>query len=158
MSGAPAGPARPRIVDVAALAGVSSQTVSNVINGRGGFTDDTRAKVQAAINQLGFRPNHYAQSLRSRRTMLLGFDMSGQQLDVSNPFTVTFLRALVRAAAGHGYRVMVFTHEDHDGDFRSTVRAGAVDGFVLSDAPANDARSRILAEATVPFVVFGRTS
>src|SRR6185369_1540405 len=105
MSGGRAGQARPRIVDVAALAGVSSQTVSNVINGRGGFTEDTRARVQAAIEQLGFRPNHYAQSLRSRRTMLLGFAMSGQQLDVTNPFTVNFLRALVRSAAGRGYRV-----------------------------------------------------
>src|SRR3954471_16982938 len=97
MSGAPAGPARPRIVDVAALARVSTQTVSNVINGRGGFTDDTRARGQDAIEQLGFQPKHHAQALRSRRTMLLGFDMSGEQLDVSNPFTVTFLRALVRA-------------------------------------------------------------
>jgi DNA-binding LacI/PurR family transcriptional regulator len=152
-------PVRPRIIDVAALAGVSRQTVSNVINGRGGFGDDTRAKVEAAIEALAFQPNRYAQSLRSRRTMLLGFDMSGVQLDVSNPFTVSFLRALVRAASTQGYRVVVFTHEEESAaDFRSSVSAGTVDGFVLSDSPADDRRSRILAEADIPFVVFGRTA
>ena len=77
--------ARPRIVDVATRAGVSRQTVSNVINAREGFTEETRAKVEAAIAELGFQPNRYAQSLRSLRTMLLGFEMSTQQLDVTNP-------------------------------------------------------------------------
>lgn len=151
--------ARPRIVDVAARAGVSAQTVSNVINSRGGFTEDTRLRVEAAIEELGFQPNRYAQSLRWQRTHLLGFDMSGQQLDATNPFAVSFLRSLVKAASRHGYRVVAFTHEAHgDDEFRSTVTAGAVDGFVLSDAPAEDGRARILTEARLPFVVFGRTA
>jgi DNA-binding LacI/PurR family transcriptional regulator len=152
-------PARARIVDVAARAGVSPQTVSNVINGRGGFTEATRERVQRAVSDLGFQPNRYAQSLRSRRTMLIGFDLSGQQLDATNPFTVTFLRALVQAAAVRGYRVVAFTHDEDGGQgFRATVASGAVDGFVLSDAPPDDERSRVLADAGVPFVVFGRTS
>jgi DNA-binding LacI/PurR family transcriptional regulator len=148
---------RVRIVDVAQHAGVSRQTVSNVINLRGGFTDETRERVESAIEELGFQPNRYAQSLRSRRTMLLGFDMSGEQLDVTNPFTISFLRAVVQGAAARQYRVVVFAHEGLGAkDFRTSVQSGAVDGFILSDSTPDDPRPRILRESRVPFVVFGR--
>ena len=150
---------RPRIVDVARHAGVSAQTVSNVINGRGGFTEPTRLKVEAAIAELGFKPNRYAQSLRSRRTGLIGFEMSRAQLDVTNPFTVSFLATLIRAADRRGQGVLVFTHDHGSADtFRTTVQSGLVDGFVLSDAPAGDARASVLTEEGVPFVVMGRTT
>jgi DNA-binding LacI/PurR family transcriptional regulator len=159
MGGRTPRPARPRIVDVATLAGVSRQTVSNVINGRNGFTAQTRARVEAAIAELGFQPNRYAQSLRSLRTMLVGFDLSGPQLDASNPFTISFLRAVVRAAQAHGYRVAVFAHEAaRPADFRATLAAGVVDGFVLSDAPPDDYRARAATEVGVPFVALGRTA
>ena len=148
---------RPRVVDVAKAAGVSSQTVSNVINGRGGFTEPTRLKVERAISKLGFQPNRYAQSLRSRRTGLIGFDMVRRQLDVSNPFTVGLLHALVPAATHHDRRVLVFTHdEEHPDEFRSTAAAGLVDGFILSDSTSGDHRARVLSELAVPYVVMGR--
>ena len=133
---------RARIVDVARRAGVSAQTVSNVINGRGGFTGPTREKVERAIAELDFQPNRYAQSLRSQRTGLIGFDMVRQQLDVTNPFTVGLLNALIPAAARHDRRVLVFTHEEGRPDeFRATATSGLVDGFVLSDSTAGDVRA-----------------
>lgn len=148
---------RVRIVDVARHAGVSPQTVSNVINLRGGFTEDTRERVTAAIEELGFQPNRYAQSLRSRRTMLLGFDMSGEQLDITNPFTISFLRAVVHASAARHYRVVVFAHDGMGtADFKASANSGAVDGFILSDSAPDDPRPAMLREAGVPFVVFGR--
>lgn len=149
---------RPRIVDVARTAGVSAQTVSNVINGRGGFTEPTRERVEAAIATLGFQPNRYAQSLRSQRTGLVGFDMVSDQLDGTNPFTVSLLGALIRAAEHHGQRILVFTHgSDQPADFRATATSGLVDGLVLSDSAVGDPRVGILDEVGLPFVVFGRT-
>jgi len=148
---------RPRIVDVAKVAGVSAQTVSNVINGRGGFTEPTRAKVEKAIDKLGFQPNRYAQSLRSQRSGLIGFDLVRRQLDVSNPFTLGLLHALVPAASHHDRRVLVFTHdEEQPEEFRATASAGLVDGFILSDSTAGDVRARILEDLGVPYVVMGR--
>lgn len=148
---------RPRIVDVARHAGVSAQTVSNVINGRKGFTEETRLRVETSIEALGFAPNRHAQSLRSRRTGLIGFDATSGQLDVTTPFTVGLLRALVRTVDHHGLGLLVFAHERQQAeDFRRRAAAGLVDGFILSDSTAGDFRPGILQDLGIPFVVFGR--
>ncbi len=60
------------IEDVAALAGVSRQTVSRVLNNRGLVADETQARVLEAIEALNYRPNASARSLASRRTYTLG--------------------------------------------------------------------------------------
>jgi DNA-binding LacI/PurR family transcriptional regulator len=63
---------RPTIRDVAAQAGVSVQTVSRVVNGKGEITAETRQRVQGVIDELGYRPSAAARSLASRRSTTLG--------------------------------------------------------------------------------------
>lgn len=58
--------------DVARLAGVSFRTVSNVVNGYQYISDTTRSKVEAAIEELNYRPNYSARSLRLGRSNLIG--------------------------------------------------------------------------------------
>jgi len=58
--------------DVAKLAGVSTKTVSRVVNNQGEISDETRERVQVAIDQLGYRPNILARSLIHQRTNTLG--------------------------------------------------------------------------------------
>ena len=65
------GAKHPTLRDVAALVGVSHQTVSRVINNRPEVTPETRAKVEAAISQLGFRPHAIARSMAQGRTCTL---------------------------------------------------------------------------------------
>lgn len=60
------------IKDVASKAGVSYQTVSRVLNHKGEVSDETRARVQAAIDALDYRPNAAARSLASQRTHVIG--------------------------------------------------------------------------------------
>jgi transcriptional regulator with XRE-family HTH domain len=67
------GKARSDINDVARLAHVSRQTVSNVLNNRTGYSDDTRNRVQRAIEELDYQPHRAARSLRSQLNMLLGY-------------------------------------------------------------------------------------
>ena len=59
---------RPRLKDVAELAGVSIKTVSNVVNDYPHVSDETRARVEAAIAELSYRPNLSARSLRAGRS------------------------------------------------------------------------------------------
>lgn len=60
------------IVDIAREAGVSIKTVSRVINREEGVGEETRARVQALVDRLGYRPNVSARSLSSRRSYLIG--------------------------------------------------------------------------------------
>jgi DNA-binding LacI/PurR family transcriptional regulator len=154
----PQGKARSDINDVARLARVSRQTVSNVLNNRSGYSEDTRARVLRAIAELDYQPHRAARSLRSQRTMQLGYHMPGEQLAAENAFVLGFIQALVRAAADRGHHVLVFTEQGDELEvFRELVAIRGVDGFILSGSRVDDPRVRYLHQAGVPFAMFGRT-
>lgn len=117
--------------DVAALARVSPAVVSYVING--GPRDvapETKARVIAAIEQLGYRPNGIAQSLRTSRTMTLGLVVP----DTSNPFFAELARAVEEAAFDAGYTLLVGnTTEDEERQttYVRTFLQRQVDGLLL---------------------------
>ena len=62
----------PSMADVAQLVGVSHQTVSRVVNGKGRVSPRTRERVQSAIAQLGYRPNSVARALVTARSGIIG--------------------------------------------------------------------------------------
>jgi LacI family transcriptional regulator len=95
---------RVTIGDVAAEAGVSVATVSKVINGRWGVAEDTSARVRAVIQDLGYQSSLVAQSLRSRRTNVLGVLV----VDIE-PFSAELLKGAARAVHGSGYELVVFS-------------------------------------------------
>lgn len=76
----PGRPRPPAMSDVAALAGVSHQTVSRVLNGHPSVLPATRQRVLAAIAELGYRPNRAARALVTRRTGTVGVLASGSEL------------------------------------------------------------------------------
>lgn len=88
--------------DVAALAGVSHQTVSRVINEHDSVRPATRAKVLAAMAELGYRPSATARSLAARRTHTLG--LISFELPLYGPFAM--LQGVERAARARGYSVI----------------------------------------------------
>jgi LacI family transcriptional regulator len=92
------------IGDVAAEAGVSVATVSKVINGRWGVAERTEARVRAVIEDLGYHSSLVAQSLRSRRTNVIGVLV----VDIE-PFSAEVLKGVARAIHGTGYELVVFS-------------------------------------------------
>ena len=84
--------------DVAERAGVSPITVSRVINNSGYISSATRAKVEAAIAELGYVPNVLARSLRSKRSHTLAFVTT----DITNPFFTSMARGIDDAASAAG--------------------------------------------------------
>ena len=150
-------PDRSRLVDVAARAGVSAQTVSNVFSERGGYTDATKARVMRALKELEYRPDRAAQSLRTARMRQIGLDMSGQQLDVRTPVVVEFVGYLLAAATRVDHQVVLTAGVDGSPDgFADLAARRGVDGFVLFNSTPTDPRPRILADLGVPYVTFGR--
>ena len=147
------------INDVARAAEVSRQTVSNVLNGSGRVGAAARARVLEVVAQLGYQPHHGARSLRSRRTMQLGYLMPDIHLQPSNLIAMQFLQALVATGAQHRYHVVV-AHQDADPreEIRGLIASRSVDAFVLSDLQLADSRVELLSELGIPFACFGRTS
>jgi DNA-binding LacI/PurR family transcriptional regulator len=154
------GVTQPRSVtlkDVARAAGVGKSTVSNVLNGSGRVGDAARARVLETIDQLGYRPNHGARSLRSRRTMQLAYFMPLNQLEPTNLIMMQFMQSLLRASARQHYRVLAVAQDaDPLNDIRALAAGRIVDGVVLSDLQPEDPRTELLAELGLPFACFGR--
>ena len=164
MSGSTSGQARAittdqvTIQDVARVAGVGRQTVSNVLNGSGRVGEAARARVLEAVAALGYHPHHGARSLRSRRTGQLAYVMPTALLLPSNYIMQRFLQALAAASGRQSYNLVVVVP---DGDPRAEmwrlIASRSVDAFLLSDMRRGDPRAALLAEAGVPFACFGRT-
>jgi DNA-binding LacI/PurR family transcriptional regulator len=99
----------PTMKDVARLAGVSIQTVSAIMNGKPGITAETGARVNAAIETLGYRPYSVARSLRTRQTHTLALIVS----DINNPSFSMIASAAEDVAHSFGYHLVLFnTHDD----------------------------------------------
>ena len=90
------------IDDVARAAGVSRQTVSNVVHGGGRLGAATRDRVLAAIEQLDYQPHAGAASLRSGRTYRIGYPIPDTELRPDNAIMLEFLHFLVAAAGPRG--------------------------------------------------------
>jgi len=90
------------IEDVAKHAGVGIATVSRAINNSGGISPKTKAKVMAAIEQLGFVPNSIAQSLKFRQTQQIALAVP----DIRNALVPEVAYAVEQAAKYYGYRIV----------------------------------------------------
>ncbi len=97
----PATMARPKIGDVARLAGVSLGTVSAVLNQNGRTSEATRERVRRAIADLGYRRDLYASQLARRETRLLGLIVSNLQ----NPFFAETAQAVEEEAERQGFQL-----------------------------------------------------
>jgi LacI family transcriptional regulator len=91
------------IKDVAREAGVSTATVSHVINNSRFVSAETRARVVAAIERCNYYPNAHARSLASGRSQILGLLIS----DIANPFFPELVKSIETAAFEHGYDVVL---------------------------------------------------
>ncbi|MFT4030450.1 MAG: LacI family DNA-binding transcriptional regulator [Protaetiibacter sp.] len=149
----------PTVEDVARLAGVSRQTVSNVINTPEIVRPETRESVEAAVRELGYRPHASARRLRTRTSSTIGIRLDPLPRGISGSIQDRFLHALTDQAAGRGFRVTLFTARDVQDEIEQyrSLRDGAdVDAFVLTSTAYDDPRIDWLARERIPFVSFGR--
>ena len=121
---------RVTIADVATHAGVSKTTVSHVVSGNRPVSTETRSRVELAIEELGYRPDGIARSLRTRRTHVVALIIP----DITNPFYPTLARGLEHAIDGGGYRAFICSSDgntERELDFLADVCDRRVDGIVL---------------------------
>lgn len=137
------------VKDVAAAAGVSVGTVSNVLNRPEKVAADTVARVQSAITALGFVRNDAARQLRAGRSRSIGLVV----LDTANPFFAEVARGAEERAAAEGMSVLVGNSDQtlvRERAYLDLFREQRVNGVLLTPIDATDP---VLSSAGVPLVV-----
>jgi len=144
------------IRDVARAAGVAMATVSAALNRSAPVSESTRAKVLAAADQLGYRPNGIASSLRRGHTRLIALVVS----DITNPFFGAMARAVETVAHARGFAVIVSnTDEDHEREQEvlQLMREQRVAGVILAPSGLGPAYpAQLEAFAPLPMVTVDR--
>ena len=142
-------------VEVARLAGVSQSAVSRVFTPGASASKHTIAKVKAAAEQLGYRPNLLARAMITGRSRIIGLVIA--YLD--NQFYPVAVERLSRALQERGYHILVFMAENSTEKVEEVVKElidYRVDGIVTASvAMSNDLTSR-LAALGIPVVMFNR--
>ncbi|MBB1511113.1 LacI family DNA-binding transcriptional regulator [Tessaracoccus sp. MC1627] len=141
------------IQDVAAAAGVSPMTVSNVLNGRSSVNDELRDRVLKAINQLDYRVNVAARNLRAGRTGTIGLAVP----EIDRPYAAQLAARIIRVASARDIRVVVeetgaSRGRELDAIARSRVRM--YDGLIIASVGLA-ARDLVDVLSTSPVVMLG---
>lgn len=126
----------PRIRDIASRAGVSTTTVSHVLNQTRPVRAETAARVTKAVSELGYKPNILARSLRRRQTNTIGLLVS----DIENPYFTELARAVETTSYERGFNVILCnTDEDVNKErlYVDLLFAKQVDGIILAPAPGD---------------------
>lgn len=141
------------ILDVARSAGVSSMTVSRVINGKGRVTEATRALVQERIDAMGYTPNLAARSLAGAGLLHIGVLYSNP----SEAYLSRFLLGVLDYARGSVMQAVI-ERCDSDTDVRALIRelANQVEGLLVPP-PFSDSESllSLIRDAGIPAVAIG---
>lgn len=141
--------------DVAARANVSIATVSFVLNGTKRVAPETRARIEAAIEELNYRRNVVARALASSRTRILALvhpDLEARP----NATVIQFVMGAAHGARERGYDLVLWPVND-DEQMSHLLAGGLVDGALLMEVRIRDSRVARLVAAGVPFALIGRT-
>ncbi|MEV7692351.1 LacI family DNA-binding transcriptional regulator [Microbacterium sp. NPDC089189] len=150
---------RPTIADVARAAGVSKGLVSFALNGRPGVAADTRARILAAADDLGWTPSVRARSLSTGRSFACGL-VIGRSPDViaADPFFPSFIAGVEDefSTTGQVLVLAVAAPGEEETEVYRTLAAGRrVDGVILSDLRAADDRIALVEELGLAGVTLG---
>ena len=140
------------MADVAARAGVTKQTVSNVVSGKK-VRPETLAKVNKAIAELGYKPNLVARSLRTGSTSTVGLFVPS----VANAFYSAVVGEVENLLVGHGYNLLRATTRD-DPDYTrahlENLTARSVDALLVAGDNGVEQQLPMLAAANFPVALF----
>lgn len=149
----------PTIADVAQRAGVSRQTVSNVLNNPEVVRVETRTRVATAIAELGYRPHEAARRLRMQASSTIAIRLDSVRSGISGAILDHFLHALADRAGERGMRITLFAATDLQAEIEEYARlrdAAAADAIIVTSTRHDDPRIEWLVRERMPFVAFGR--
>ena len=143
------------VKDVADLAGVSTATVSRVLNNHPQVADETRSRVLWAMEQLGYQPNRVARRLRMKSTQILGLIIS----DIANPFFTSVVRGIEDVAYANEYSLFLCNSDEDPAKealYVDVLQAERVAGIIISPADENSTSCEPLLRNALPITVMDR--
>ncbi|MBI4771937.1 MAG: LacI family DNA-binding transcriptional regulator, partial [Chloroflexi bacterium] len=146
--------------DVAQHAGVSIQTVSNVVNSRPIVVEETRQRVLAAMAELGYRPNAIARGLRRNTSQTIGLAVisAERRYLVSAPYLDEVISGVADAARDSDYFLLLhsITPHDHPSALTELFLQRRIDGAILTCAELDEPFVDELNQSGIPFVLIER--
>jgi DNA-binding LacI/PurR family transcriptional regulator len=146
----------PTMRDVAKRAGVALSTVSYALNDTRPISEETRQRIFAAMEDLGYRPHALARGLASKRSRILAllFPAPERGLGVTE---LEFVTGATEAAVNNGYNLVLWLSDMYDPDeLRPLTQEGLADGVIVMEVRLRDERINLLREIGFPFSMIGR--
>lgn len=146
---------RVTIRDVAKLAGCSQATAARVLGGYSYASEETRRKVLAAAEALGYRPNRLARSMVTGRTQTIGLVVG----EIDNPFFAALARAVIETVREHGYTVLLANSDENlrvEEDVLTVMKEQRVDGCVIAPVSSRKTSLDELLRSDMPVVLVDR--
>ena len=139
--------------------GISETTVSRALNGYPEVSERTRARVLAAAQEAGYRPNPLARSLASGRTNVVGIIHQLQGNDLADPMFMQILGGMVEALEARQMDLIMapVSPANELRAYQHMVKERRVDGLIVARTRLYDERIAYLAKHGLPFVAHGRT-
>ncbi|MFT4279976.1 LacI family DNA-binding transcriptional regulator [Microbacterium sp.] len=142
------------IADVARRAGVSSSTVSYVLSGKRTISEDTRDRVRAAVDELGYRPNASARALASSRVNALAL-VAPFRADNNVPVLLEFVASIAATAREFDHDVLLITQDEGAEGVLRVRDSSLVDAAIVMDLEMQDPRLPVLRNSGLPCVLIG---
>ncbi len=148
---------RTTLHEVATLAGVSISTVSLVLAGKAGhrrISEDTRARVKRAAEDLNYAPNLLTRSLRRGRTHVLSFYSTFRHREEADVYMDTLSSAIEMAGGEAGYDILVHCNFNRSPkEIYQFLNGGLADGLILFAPQATDPLLALLHKSSLPVVL-----
>ncbi|HJA25333.1 MAG TPA: LacI family transcriptional regulator [Candidatus Fournierella merdigallinarum] len=144
------------IADVAREAGVSTATVSYVLNRAKNVSPTTRERVLGAVRRLGYHPNNTARSLKTGKKNMIGFVVP----DISNIYFATLIQSIESAIAPSGYNLLIANTQEsveREMNIIKTFSSNMVDGMIISSSATDFEEIRGCIPASLPVIFIDRT-
>ncbi|WP_182877359.1 LacI family DNA-binding transcriptional regulator [Microbispora sp. H10670] len=146
------------IGEIARRSGVARSTVSYALSGKRPVAEETRRRIQAVIDELGYQPNATAKALKEGRTRTIGLVVPPASRRLTD-LQLGFVASVVDAAARADLDVLLSpSGGEHDRSFERVVSGRRVDGVILMEIRLEDDRVARLRRSRLPFVGIGHTS
>lgn len=131
-------------------------TVSYALNGTRPISEETRQRIFAAMQELGYRPHALARGLASKRSKIVAllFPAAERGLGMTE---LEFVTSAADAAHSHGYSLVLWPSSLDDArDLRQLLQQGLVEGVIVMEVRLDDTRIDLLRESGLPFSLIGR--